>query len=292
MHLSVTMYSFNNWARKGKIDVKGFIEYCGTLEGVEAVDLLSYYWTDEEKERSMVKKWLTDNGLKIAAYAIGNNFAHKGGEKFEKEIKAAKKGIDVAAELGAPCIRIFGGSIETKTDSRSHDPSWGVFGSSLSEDETKEEAVGICIDAVAKLIDYAKEKDVILAVENHGGIPATIVECERFREKIKSPYLQFTLDSGGFLTAGEDPVKAFSILADSAAHVHLRDVKKAPEGSRQPYENCVLGEGIVDFLGCIAKLKEAGYDGYYSIECESEKEKGDLRENVRKSVEYIRSLGL
>jgi len=25
------MYSFNDLARKGEIDVKGFIEYCGTL---------------------------------------------------------------------------------------------------------------------------------------------------------------------------------------------------------------------------------------------------------------------
>lgn len=290
MHLSVTMYSFNNWARKGKIDVKGFIEYCGNLEGVEAVDLLSYYWTDEEKERLMVKKWLADNSLKIACYAIGSNFAHEDGEELEKQIKVAKKGIDVAAELGAPCIRIFGGSLERKINSRFHDPSWGVFGSTFSKNKTKEEVVDMCINAVAKLVDYAEEKDVILAVENHGGIPATIAECERFREKIKSPYLQFNLDNGNFLSLGEDPVEAFSILADSAAHVHLKDIKKAPKGSRETYEPCVLGEGIVDLPGCIAKLKEAGYNGYCSIECEKETE--DSQENVRKSVEYIRSLGL
>jgi sugar phosphate isomerase/epimerase len=290
MHLSVTMYSFNIWARKGKIDVKGFIEYCGTLEGVEAVDLLPYYWTDEEKERPMVKKWLADNGLKIACYAIGNNFAHENGEELEKQIKAAKRGIDVAAELGAPCIRIFGGSLERKTGDRFHDPSDGVFGCTLSEDKTRQDAVGICIDAVAKLVDYAEEKDVILAVENHDGIPKTIAECERFREEIKSPYLKFNLDNGNFLTNGVDPVKAFSILANSAAHAHIKDAKKAPEGSRQPYEQCVIGEGVIDSIGCISKLKEAGYKGYCSIECE--KEKGDLRENVRKSVKYIRSLGL
>ena len=291
MNLSVTMYSFNNWARKGKIDVKGFIEYCGTLEGIEAVDLLSYYWTDEEKERPMVKKWLADNGLKIACYAIGSNFAHKDGEELEKQIKAAKRGIDVAAELGAPCIRIFGGSLERKTDSRFHDPSHGVYGSTLSEDKTKQDAVDICIDAVAKLVDYAEEKDVILAMENHGGIPVTIAECKRFQEKIKSPYFRFTLDNGNFLSAGKDPVEAFSILADSAAHVHLKDVKKAPEGSRETYEYCILGEGVVDLPGCIAKLKETGYDGYCSIE-ECATETGDDRENVRKSLEYIRSLGL
>ena len=290
MKLSVTMYSFNDWARKAKIDVKGFIEYCGTLEGVEAVDLLSYYWTDEEKEKPMVKKWLVDNGLKIAAYAIGSNFAHEAGENLEKQIKAAKKGIDVAAELGAPCIRIFGGSIERQAESRSHDPSWGVFESTTSEGKTKEEVVDMCIDAVAKLVDYAEEKDVILAMENHGGIPATIAECKRFQEKIKSPYFGFNLDNGNFLSAGEDPVEAFSILADSAVHVHLKDIKKAPEGSKQPYEQCVLGEGDIDHAGCIEKLEEAGYDGYYSIECEAEM--GDPRENVRKSVEYIKSLGL
>lgn len=290
MKLSVTMYCFNDLARKGEIDVKGFIEYCGTLEGVEAVDLLSYYWTDEEKERPLVKKWLADNGLKIAEYAIGSNFAHKDGEELEKQIKAAKKGIEVAAELGAPCIRIFAGSNRSIDSDSDHDPSWGVFGSTLLEDKTKEEVLDVCIDAVAKLIDYAKEKDVILAVENHGGIPETIAECERFRKKIKSPYLQFTLDLGNFLKVGEDPVEASSILADSTAHVHLKDVKKAPEGSRHPYDGGgISGEGLVNLPGCITKLKEAGYKGYYSIEYV---EKGDPWESVRKSVEYIRSLAL
>jgi len=194
--------------------------------------------------------------------------------------------------LGVPCIRIFAGSTRPEADSdRSHDPSWGVFGSTLSADKTKEEVVDVCTDAVAKLIDYAKEKDVILAVENHGGIPETIAECERFREKIKSPYLQFTLDLGNLLKAGEDPIEASSILADSAAHVHLKDVKKTPEGSRYPYDDGgILGEVVVDFPGCIAKLKEAGYNGYYSVEI-AEKT-GDPWESVRKSVEYIRSLAL
>lgn len=289
MKLAVTMYSFNDWARRGKIDVKGFIEYCGTLEGVEAVDLLSYYWTDEEKEIPMVKKWLADNNLKIACYAIGNNFAHQDKEVLEKQIEATKRGIEVAAELGAPCIRIFGGTLERKIDAGTHDPSWGVYGSTLSEDKTKEEVVDMCIDGVAKLIDYAKENSVILAVENHGGIPATIEECERFREKIISPYFKFTLDCGGFLTAGEDPVKAFDTLSDSAVHIHLRDAKKVTEGSKFTYENCILGEGDVNFPECISKLKKSGYDGYYSIECEYKKE-NDPRKNVRKSVEYIRSL--
>ena len=71
------MYSFNQWARAGKIDVKQFIEFCSTIEDIRAVDLLSYYWKDEAKEKPMAVKLIADKGLKLGAYNIGSNFAHR-----------------------------------------------------------------------------------------------------------------------------------------------------------------------------------------------------------------------
>ncbi len=286
MEISVTMYSFNNWARAGKIDVTGFIEFCGGIADVKAVDLLSYYWKDEAREKPMVAKLLADNGLELAAYAIGSNFAHADKKMYLDQIEKAKRGVDVTAELGAPCIRIFGGSVNRGED-RSHDPKWGVWGTTLSEDATRDEILKVVTEAVAELTEYAAGKNVILAMENHGGIPATADECELMLKEINSPYLKLCPDTGNFLTAGVDPVTEFKRTAKDAAHVHLKDEKKAPAGASREYEMCAVGDGIVDIAGCIRALHDVGYDKYLSIEFEGLE---DPKLGVKNSVEHTKKI--
>jgi sugar phosphate isomerase/epimerase len=286
MKISVTMYSFNQWARQGKIDVKGFIEYCGGIKEVEAVDLLSYYWKDEAKEKPMAVQMLKDKGLALAAFAIGSNFAHADKKVFRDQIDKAKYGVDVTAEMGAPCLRIFGGSIE-KADDHHHDPKWGVWGTTLSEDATRAEIMKVVTEAVVELTEYAKDKGVVLAMENHGGIPATAEEMNTMLKDIDSPYFKYCPDTGNFLTSGVDPVTEFKATAKNAVHVHLKDVIKAPPGSTREYAMCTIGEGIVDIAGCIKVMQDVGYDKYLSIEYEGME---DPKEGVKKSVEYTQSV--
>lgn len=47
MKLSIIIVSFGKYFEEGKVDIEGFINYCGSL-GVEAVDL-GYYWKNEEE---------------------------------------------------------------------------------------------------------------------------------------------------------------------------------------------------------------------------------------------------
>ena len=75
MKISVTIYSLNQYFQQEKMNVKGFIEYCGSL-GVDAVDL-GYYWKDEEEEVELVPDWLRENNLVLGTYIVGNDFAQK-----------------------------------------------------------------------------------------------------------------------------------------------------------------------------------------------------------------------
>ena len=45
MKLSITMISYEDYARKGEMSVAQFIDRCAGL-GVDAVDILEYFWRD------------------------------------------------------------------------------------------------------------------------------------------------------------------------------------------------------------------------------------------------------
>ena len=91
------------------MDVKGFIEYCGTL-GVDAVDL-GYFWKDEEKEIRLAPDWLRDNNLELGAYIVGNDFAKKEEER-ERQISSVKHGIERASQLKTKILRDFAGNVK------------------------------------------------------------------------------------------------------------------------------------------------------------------------------------
>lgn len=282
MKLAVTMYSLNNSYRKGETDVEDFINFCGTLE-IQGVDLLGYYWKDKEAEMKKVPNLLERNNLVLAAYAAGNNFVHEDEIKRKGEIERVKREIDTAAELKAPLMRIFGGSFTTaKEGVGSHDPSWGVFGEGLSRGKTKEDAIDMIIESLRECADYAKNRGIILALENHGGIPGTSQEVKHILDSINSPFLRATVDIGNFLSLNQDPQEAVEELISYAVHVHLKDVSK--KGSN---EQSILGEGIIDLETILRTFVQSGYDGFFSLEHEMA---GDEKQGIRKSIDYAKRI--
>lgn len=73
------------------------------------------------------------------------------------------------------------------------------------------------------------------------------------------------VDTGWLGTQGVNAPGAIRTLGEKVRHVHIKDVKAV--GS---HDTCLLGEGVVNVAGCLAALKEIGYEGWYSWEDEPE----------------------
>lgn len=94
-------------------------------------------------------------------------------------------------------------------------------------------------------------------------------------------YLGVCIDTGWLGTQGVDAPAAIRTCGNRVRHVHLKDVK-AVGG----HETCLLGTGVVDVAGCIAALREIGYDGWYSWEDEPEdRNPMDTAEQNRRWIE-------
>jgi inosose dehydratase len=113
------------------------------------------------------------------------------------------------------------------------------------------------------------------------------------------------LDTGHIAYGGGDPVDVCRRYVDRVWQVHAKDVRPdvldrvRREG--MAYEEAVgqgvfapLGEGMVDFPGLVAVLRQAGYDGWYVLEQDVRLgppwPDQDPSANARRSAEYLRRL--
>lgn len=259
MRVSVTIYSLNQYFQQGKMDVKSFVEYSGSL-GFDAVDL-GYYWKDEEKEIKLVPDWLRENNLTLAAYIVGNDFAQEK-EKRKEQISLVKQGIERASQLKTKIVRVFVGDLK---------PGFPDY------QATKD----VLISSFKEVSSFARDKGITLALENHGKLCAKPEQILDLLGEVNSPNLKLNLDIGNFLRANEDPVSSVKKLVHLAVHTHIKDFKKV-KGKTVP---TVLGEGDVNLDGCLRTLKENGYQGYFSLEYEAEV---DSKTGVERSLQTLR----
>lgn len=138
----------------------------------------------------------------------------------------------------------------------------------------------------------AEDQGVTLAIENHGDFDSDALL--RLIDRIGSPNLRVTLDTGNLLSVGDDPVEGSRKLAPYVAATHIKDlvlVESSPPGSAE-YWCTPIGEGAVDVPAILKHLSAAGYDGLLCIELESRSpawRQTSEEECIRMSVEYLRS---
>ncbi len=266
MKLGMTMYSFNTYAREGKMDTLGFVRWAAD-HGLDSVDLLAYYWRNESEEPEQARELIDDLGLELAAYAVGNNFVQPDKVKMQEQVDLVRRGIEMSHRLGAPAMRVFGG----------HAPGL-----------PQEEAVKLAVEGLGAVMDEAEEAGVVLAVENHGGVPGTGEEAVQLLTELDSPWVLACVDVGNFLGPGDDPVEATTRVVGYAAHAHIKDLKRvvADDGSEK-WQACTPGKGDLDYRTILPIFARAGYKGSLAIEAEGPED--DLTQ-ASFAVEWLRRL--
>lgn len=255
MKLGVSMWSVVAAVKDGRIDLPGFIEFVARQQenGATGVELLDYFWRDQAAEQPAARRQIADAGLELLAYSISNDFFHPDAEARAGELAGVKRGVDTAAALGVGLLRVFSGNAK---------PGYSL-----------EDGLGWILEGLAAGAEYGGQHGVVLALENHGQIAGRSSQVRHIIETVNSPFLRANLDTGNFLTVGQDATEAAREVAPLAALVHLKDFRKAvtPEDQAHAYHGwvgCVTGEGEVDLPAVINILRDSGYGGWLSLEFE------------------------
>jgi len=153
------------------------------------------------------------------------------------------------------------------------------------------EAMALMKRSYEQIVETAAAYDITVTIELHGYFttnPDTVAEMLAF---VDSPRLALNFDTGNTFIAGQDPVAFLERFIDRVAHVHVKDVSaslaKAMRGKDTgiAISQCAIGDGVNadNIKQCLAMLRDAGYDGVLSLECEGQG--GPL---IEKSLAWVR----
>jgi len=193
-------------------------------------------------------------GKRITALCMSNRFD----ERPDVEIDWATKTARAASALGVKAVRI------------------DVVPHKLPRAEFLDFAVG----ALKRLIEATEGTGVAFGIENHGGTTNDPEFLGPLFDRVGSPRLGLTLDTGNFYWFGHplsDVYKLCESFAPRVFHTHCKSIaypesereKRRPVGWEYGKYTCPVYQGDIDYRRVVKILLAAGYANDLCVEDES-----------------------
>ena len=267
--LALATYSYWHFTRN-KYPIEKVIDHAADL-GVEGVDVLHMQMAGEMPGYlRKLKRHAFLNGVGLVGLSIHQGFVTPDKAKRQRNIDHTIHCMELAHELGIPCIRLNTGRWGT---SKSFDELMANRGiEPVLPGHTEEEGFKWCIESIEKCLPAAEKLGIHMALENHWGLARTPEGLLRIAKAIPSPWLGILMDTGNFL---EDPYKKLEMIASRTTFVQA----KTYYGGGEWY---TLN---LDYKRIAGILRKVNYRGYVSIEFEG---KENAQTAVPKSVAMMR----
>ncbi len=258
--LGIASYSYWHF-RDPKVPIETVIEKAADI-GVEGVDILHRQMDIPEKEPltpghraylRKLKRHAFRAGIDLVCLSIHQDFVRADPAERLRSIEHTNKCIEIAYELGVPCIRLNSGRWNTI---KSFDDLMKARGDEpVLPGHTVDEGFAWCIESIQKCLVKAEECGVMLALENHWGLSRTPEGLLRILNAISSPWLGALMDTGNFM---ESPYSKLEMIAPRTVYVQA----KTYNGGGEWYTL------DLDYRRIAGILRKAGYTGYVSLEFE------------------------
>lgn len=268
------------------MSVFDWIEMASTL-GVDGLEMYPGFFTSlDDAYLQRVGEAIEKRGMVMPMLCCSPDFTHPDPAVRRDEIERERRMIDVIAHLGGSFCRVLSGQRR---------PEVG-----------REEGIRRVVDAIQELLPYAQSRGIVLAMENHykdgyWQYPEFAQKSDVFLEiveSIRSPWFGVQFDPSNAVVAGEDPVELLEKVKDRVVTMHasdrflkpgytLDDLRKAEEGTGYAaiLVHGVTGRGLNNYPRIFELLREAGFDGWISIE-----DGMNGLEEIRSSANFLRGL--
>lgn len=138
----------------------------------------------------------------------------------------------------------------------------------------RDQALGFVADCLKRSLDYAEEKGVMLALEDHAEIGTAIEDFTGILDLVNDERLKVNLDTSNPLRSNDSPVELAQRVKHRVVHVHASDVDDG-------LAHAVAGEGRVPFREIFTVLRSAGFDGWVSLEAGGERGKHGIAQGLK-----------
>jgi len=175
-------------------------------------------------------------GIALMGIASGNRYHVTDPAELQREIAATKERIDLASDLGAPQIR--------------------VFGNNFPKDVPREKTISQVAGAVQALCEYAGPKQVRICLELHGEFDWQA--GAQVAEQVRAQNFGLIWNSVPQDIVDGSLERSLATVRPWLRHVHMHDIA----GNDYPYREL------------FRRLIQSGYDGYLSAEVERREDRG------------------
>src|SRR5579875_1152334 len=155
--------------------------------------------------------------------------------------------LELAAEWGAPAVRVFGGELPEEPGARL-------------------ERLAAAARLLERASDRAAELGVRIGVETHDAFLASATVAELLA-LVPSPWIGAVWDSHHPCRAGESAAQVYANIGSRLCLAQVKDAVRTGSGPRD-WHLVPLGEGDVPVRDMLGLLFRGGYDGWVSVEWE------------------------
>ncbi|MEO0525665.1 MAG: sugar phosphate isomerase/epimerase family protein [Bacteroidota bacterium] len=258
--LSLAQWSINRMIREDGMDPYTFAEKAKDwgFSGLEYVSQLyskelgASDYSDEAMANFVAKcnKESQKYGLKNLIIMIDHegDLSAVSADERKEAVKKHQKWVDAAAAMGCHSVRV-----------------------NLMGAKTKEEWIVGSVDGLTQLATYAKEKNIHVIVENHGGLSSNAGLLAQVMEEVSMDNCGTLPDFGNFCVQREDGSYFNSPC------IEQYDIYKGVK-ELMPYAKAVSAkshdfdaegnETEIDYVKMLQIVKDAGYKGFIGVEYE------------------------
>jgi sugar phosphate isomerase/epimerase len=245
MKVSFSTLACPDWTMPQIIAMAAAERYDGVeLRFVQGEDSLWKLPAFSGKELASTKRALADHSLTISCLDTSCRFHSSDAAERERWITEGKRMADLAAELGAPGLRVFGDTIQPGAD-RSSTRGW-------------------IAESIRELAEITGARGVEVWIETHGDFAAA-GETAAILAQAASPRVGVVWDpANSFVADQERPGGGAAILQAAICHVHIKDLRREGDG----WKYVLTGEGDFPLRELKTSLESLEYHGFVSFEWE------------------------
>ncbi|WP_126247147.1 sugar phosphate isomerase/epimerase family protein [Chitinophaga rhizosphaerae] len=279
--ISLAEWSFHNALFSGKMSNLDFAEKAKKDYGITGVEYVNQFFKDKAKDKNYLadlKKRADDNGV-TSVLIMCDGEGELGDLDPKKRTQAVEnhyKWVEAAQFLGCHSIRV-----------------------NAAGHGTAEEVKKAAIDGLDRLTDFAKDFNIGVIVENHGGFSSNGSWLSDVMKGVNKPGCGTLPDFGNFCIERSQPKDntpeawhATKCIEEYDRYMGVTELMPFAKGvSAKSHDFDANGnETETDYRKMLQIVKAAGYTGYIGIEYEGMKDAEDA--GVRKTLELLKRVGM